>query len=432
MQVSVESTGTLGRKITVQVPSEQIDDAVEKKLKDLSRSVKLDGFRPGKVPLKVVKQKFSGQVRQEVMGEVLQSTLYEAINQEKLKPAEGPKVENVNMEPGQAMEYSATFEVYPEVELASLQGKKIEKTVSTVEDSDVDKMFEKLQTQRVTWENVDRAAEESDQLIINFVGRIDGEEFEGGKAENVPLVLGSNSMIPGFEEPLVGVKEGDNKTINVTFPEDYQGKEVAGKQAEFDIDVLKVNKPVLPELDDEFAKAFGVTGGIDEFRQEVRANMERELSTRLQSQMKNAVMDALLEANELELPQALVDDEINNLAQQAMGNRPEALKDVNLPKELFAEQASKRVALGLLVGEVIQANDLQVDKEQVKNKLNEIASTYEQPGEVIKAYSQNPKLLQSLEGLVLEDQVVELLGKQLEIEEKTVPFDDIMNENPSE
>jgi trigger factor len=432
MQVSVESTGTLGRKITVQVPSEQIDNAVDKKLKDLSRSVKLDGFRPGKVPLKVVKQKFSGQVRQEVMSEVLQSTLYEAINQEKLKPAEGPKVENVNMEPGQAMEYSATFEVYPEVELASLQGRKIEKTVSTVEDADVDKMFEKLQTQRVTWENVDRAAEESDQIIINFVGRIDGEEFEGGKAENVPLVLGSNSMIPGFEEQLVGVKEGDHKTINVTFPEDYQGKEVAGKQAEFDIDVQKVNKPVLPELDDEFAKAFGVTGGIDEFRKEVRANMERELSTRLQSQMKNAVMDALLEANELELPQALVDDEINNLAKQAMGNRPEAMKDVNLPRELFADQASKRVALGLLVGEVIKANNLQVDKEQVKNKLNEIASTYEQPDEVIKAYSQNPKLLQSLEGLVLEDQVVELLGKQLEIEEKTVPFDDIMNENSSE
>jgi trigger factor len=432
MQVSVESTGTLGRKITVQVPSEQIDDAVEKKLKDLSRSVKLDGFRPGKVPLKVVKQKFSGQVRQEVMGEVLQSTLYEAINQEKLKPAEGPKVENVNMEPGQAMEYSATFEVYPEVELVSLQGKKIEKIVSNVEDSDVDKMFEKLQTQRVTWENVERAAEESDQIIINFVGRINGEEFEGGKAENVPLVLGSNSMIPGFEEQLTGVKEGDNKTIEVTFPEDYQSKEVAGKQAEFDIQVLKVNQPVLPQLDDEFAKAFGISGGIDEFRGEVRNNMERELATRLQSLMKNAVMDALLEANQLELPQALVDDEIKNLMQQAMGHRPEALKDVNLPKELFTEQASKRVSLGLLVGEVIQANNLQVDKDQVKKKLDEIAGTYEQPDEVIKAYSQNQKLLQSLEGLVLEDQVVELLGKQLEIEEKTVPFDDIMNENPSE
>ncbi len=431
MQVSVESTGTLGRKITVQVPADQIDDAVEKKLKDLTRSVKLDGFRPGKVPLKVVKQKFSGQVRQEVIGEVLQSTLYEAIDQEKLKPAEGPKVENVNMEPGQAMEYSATFDVYPEVKLASLEGKKVEKTVSSVDESDVDKMFEKLQTQRVIWENVDRAAQESDQVIINFLGRIDGEAFEGGKADNVPLVLGSNSMIPGFEEQLIGVKEGDNKTIEVTFPDDYQSKEVAGKLAEFDITVLKVNKPVLPELDDEFAKGFGISDGIDTFRKEVRANMERELATRMQSQMKTAVMDALLDANELELPQALVDDECNNLAQQAKGNQPEALKDVNLPKELFVEQARKRVALGLLVAEVIQANQLQVDKGQVTNKLKEIASTYEQPDEVIKAYSQNPKLLQSLEGLVLEDQVVELLCKQLEIDEKTVPFDDMMNESAS-
>ena len=431
MQVSVESTGTLGRKITVQVPSERIDDAVDKKLKDLTRSVKLDGFRPGKVPLKVVQKKFSGQVRQEVISEVLQSTLYEAINQEKLKPAEGPKVENINMEPGQAMEYSATFDVYPDVKLASLDGIKVEKIVSVVEDTDVDKMFEKLQTQRVEWENVDRASEEADQIIINFVGRVDGEEFEGGKASNVPLVLGSNSMIPGFEEQLVGVKEGDNKTIEVTFPEDYQGKEVAGKKAAFDIEVIKVNKPVLPELNDEFAQAFGIADGLEAFRKEVRSNMERELATRLQAQTKNAVMDALLEANELEVPQALVDDEVENLAKQAMGNKPEALKGMNLPKELFQEQAKKRVTLGLLVGEVIQANNLQVDKEHVKNKLNEIAATYEQPDEVIKAYSQNPNLLQSLEGLVLEDQVVELITKQLEMTEKSMAFEEIMNENQS-
>ncbi len=431
MQVSVESTGTLGRKITVQVPSEQIDDAVDKKLKDLSRSVRLDGFRPGKVPLKVVKQKYSGQVRQEVMGEVLQSTLYEAISQEKLKPAEGPKVENVNMEPGQAMEYSATFEVYPEITLTSLEGKAVEKIVSSAEDADVDKMFEKLQTQRVEWENVERAAEEADQVIINFVGRIDDVAFEGGKAENVPLVLGSNSMIPGFEDQLIGVKQGEQKTIEVTFPEDYQSKEVAGKKAQFEIDVLKVNKPVLPELNDEFAKSFGIADGLEAFRQEVRNNMERELSTRLKNQMKNNVMDALLEANEVEVPQALIDDEIQNLIKQAMGDRPDALKDVNLPKELFQEQATKRVALGLLVGEVIQQNNLQADKGNVMSKLEEISSTYEQPSEVIKAYSQNPKLMQSLEGLVLEDLVVELLSKQLEIKEKTMAFDDIMNENAS-
>jgi len=431
MQVSVESTGTLGRKITVQIPSEQIDSAVDKKLKDLTRSVKLDGFRPGKVPLNVVKKKFSGQVRQEVVGEVLQSTLYEAISQEKLKPAEGPKVENVNMEPGQALEYSATFDVYPEITLASLEGKEVEKVVSSVEDIDVDKMFEKLQTQRVEWESADRAAEEADQVVINFLGRIDDEAFEGGKAENVPLVLGSNSMIPGFEEQLIGAKQGDKKTIEVTFPEDYQSKEVAGKLAQFDIDVLNVNKPVLPALDDEFAKAFGVNDGLDAFRKEVRSNMERELATRLKNQLKNAVMDVLLDAHELEVPQALIDDEIQNLAKQAMGDRPETLKDINLPKELFQDQANKRVTLGLLVGEVIQQNELKADKESVMNKLDEISSTYEQPSEVIKAYSQNPKLMQSLEGLVLEDMVVDFIGKQLEVKEKIMDFDDLMNENAS-
>lgn len=432
MQVSVESTGALGRKITVQVPSEQIDDAVDKKLQDLSRSVRLDGFRPGKVPMKVVKQKYSGRVRQEVMGEVVQSTLYEAISQEKLKPAEGPKVESVNMEPGQAMEYSATFEVYPEIELVSLEGKEIEKLVATVDESDVDKMFEKLQTQRVEWQSAERPAEEADQVIINFLGRIDGEAFEGGKADNVPLVLGSNSMIPGFEEQLIGSSEGEHKVIEVTFPDDYQSKEVAGKNAEFEIDVLHVNKPVLPEIDDEFAKAFGVEEGLQKFREEVRANMERELATRLQNQLKNEVMDVLLETHDVTVPQALVDDEINTMMKQAMGDRQQDLKDINLPKELFQEQAKKRVSLGLLVGEIIQQNEIKADKDKIKNKLEEIANTYEQPAEVIKAYSQNPKLMQSLEGLVLEDQVVEFLSNQLTIKEKTVAFDEIMNENSSQ
>jgi len=431
MQVSVESTGTLGRKITVQVPPERIDDEVEKKLKDLSRTVKLDGFRQGKVPLKVVKQKFSGQVRQDVVGDVLQSTLFEAINQEKLRPAEGPKVEDVNMEPGQPMKYSATFEVYPEIELASLEGNTVEKTVSSVEESDIDKMFEKLQKQQVTWEKVDRASENDDQIIINFEGKLDGELFDGGKAEKFPLVLGSKSMIPGFEDQLFGVSAGDKKTIEVTFPEDYQGKEVAGKTAEFDIEVIQVNKPILAELNDEFAQSFGVADGIEVFRKEVRANMEREMNTRLQAQLKNNVMDVLREANEIEVPQALIDEEIKNLMKQAMGDRPDALKGMQLPKELFQDNATKRVALGLLVGEVIQANDLKVDKSQVSGKLEEIAGTYESPQEVIKAYTENQNLMQSLEGLVLEDQVVELLLKQLTIEEKTLAFDEVMDDKPA-
>jgi len=433
MQVSVESISTLGRKITVQVPAARVDDAVDKKLKDLSHTVRLDGFRPGKVPMSVVKKKFSGQVRQEVMGEVLQTTLYEAINQENLKPAEGPKVDTVNMDPGKDLEYSASFDVYPEITLASLEGKSIEKVSATVDDMDLDKMFEKLQTQRVTWENVDRAAEEADQIIITFEGRIDGVPFDGGKADqDMPLVLGSGSMIPGFEEQLIGAKEGETKTIQVTFPEDYQGKEVAGKEAEFDVVVKKVNKPVLPEINDEFAKAYGVSEGLETFKTEVRNNMERELASRLQAQAKSAVMDLLLEANDIEVPQALVDNEVESLMKQAIGNNPQVQKDVpSLPKELFVDQANKRVKLGLLVGEVIQANDIQVDKSMVKGKLEEISGTYEHPAEVVKAYTESAELMQSLEGLVMEDQVVELLSAQVTVTEKTMTFDEIMNENPS-
>lgn len=433
MQVSVESTGTLGRKITVQVPSEQIDSAVDKKLQDLSRSVKLDGFRPGKVPMKVVRQKFSGQVRQEVMGEMVQSTLYEAIDQENLKPAEGPKVESVDMKPGKTMEYSATFEVYPEVKLESLDGKEVEKIVVKIEDSDVDKMFEKLQTQHVNWEKVDRPAKEGDQLLITFEGRIDGELFEGGKTDqDFPLVLGSGSMIPGFEDQLKAVKSGDKKTIEVTFPEDYQAADLAGKKAEFDVVVNLVNKPVLPELDDEFATLFGVADGLDAFRKEVRANMEREVDSRIKSGLKTAIMDLLIELHELELPQALVEEETENLMKQARKNRPEMPADANLPKELFQEQAAKRVALGLLVSELIQANKVEVDKGKVVEMLNEISGTYEKPEEVVKVYGENPQMMQSLEGFVLEDQVVELLSKQVTIKEKNMTFDDVMNKNTSE
>ncbi|NOY67438.1 MAG: trigger factor [Gammaproteobacteria bacterium] len=432
MQVSVESISTLERKITVQVPSTRIDDAVDSKLKELSRTVRMDGFRAGKVPMKVIKQKFSGQVRQDVVGEVLQSTLYEAINQENLKPAEGPKVGDVKMEPGSDLEYSASFDVYPEITLASLDGKTIEQVVASVEDSDLDKMFEKLQTQRVTWESVDRAAEEADQIIITFEGRIDGEPFDGGKADqDFPLVLGSESMIPGFETQLIGAKEGETKTIEVTFPDDYQGKEVAGKKAEFDVVIKKVNKPVLPEVNDEFAKEFGVSEGLEAFKVEVRNNMNRELAARLQAQKKNVVMELLLEVNDIEVPKALVDNEVEALIKQAIGNNPQSMKNASLPKELFLDQASKRVKLGLLVGEVIQANDIKVDKSRVKAKLEEVSGTYEHPAAVIKAYTESAELMQSLEGLVMEDQVVELLSSQVTVSEKNMAFDEIMNENPS-
>ena len=427
MQVSVETTGTLGRKITVQVPAQQIEEAVNARLLDLSRNVKLDGFRPGKVPMNVVKKKFDSRIRQEVVGEVMQSSLYEALVQENLKPAAGPMIENMTMEPGQALEYVATFEVYPEVQLASLEGKSVERPTASIEDADVDKMLEKLQKQRTTWNPVERPAQNDDQVVISFTGTIDGEAFAGNTAQDMPLVLGSGNMIPGFEEQLLGVQAGDQRTLEVKFPDDYQGKEVAGKTATFEVQVSKVNEPVLPEINDEFAHSFGMEAGLDAFRSEVRSNMERELKERIRNMTKTAVLDVLLQVNNIEVPGALIEEEIDNQLRQAYGNRPEALQNANLPRQLFEEQARRRVSLGLLVGEVIKNNGIELDKQAVRNRLEEIANTYDSPNEVIKAYSENKSLMQSLEGLVLEDQVVEVLLGQLNVQDKVMGFEELMD-----
>lgn len=426
MQVSVETTGTLGRKITVQVPAQQIEEAVNARLLDLSRNVRLDGFRPGKVPMNVVKKKFDSRVRQEVVGEVMQSSLYEALVQENLKPAAGPMIENMTMEPGQALEYVATFEIYPEVELASLEGQTVERPSASIEDADVDRMLEKLQKQRTTWNTVERPAQDGDQVVISFTGTIDGETFAGNTAQDMPLVLGSGNMIPGFEDQLLGIKAGEQRTIEVNFPDDYHGKDVAGKTAKFDVQVSKVNEPVLPEINDEFARSFGMEEGLDAFRSEVRANMERELKDRIRNMTKTAVLDVLLQVNNIEVPGALVEEEIDNQLRQAYGNRPEALQNANLPRQLFEEQARRRVSLGLLVGEVIKTNGIELDKQAMRNRLEEIANTYDSPNEVIKAYSENKSLMQSLEGLVMEDQVVEVLLGQLNVQDKIMSFEELM------
>lgn len=429
MQVSVEQTGSLERKVTVQVPAERVEDEVTNRLRNLARRVRMDGFRPGKVPFKVVKKRYDGQVRGEVLSELVQQTLAEALRQENLQPAGGPRIEPKRMEPGQALEYSAVFEVYPKIELASLENAEIEKPTAEVADADVDKMLDKLRTQRATWNEVDREAREGDQVIVNFEGSIDGEVFSGGKGEQVPIVLGSGSMIEGFEAQLEGAKSGDHRTVEVRFPDDYRAQEVAGKDAKFEVDLIKVSEPVLPELDDDFARAFGVAeGGADALRTEVRGNMERELEQKLRARTKEQVLERLREANDIEVPKALVDEEITRLMAQATGKRPEELKGLNLPREVFEDRARQRVALGLLIGEVIKANELQLDAERVRETLERVASSYEDPEEVKQAYRKNPSLRNDLEAHVMEDQVVELLLGQMKVKEKQMAFDEVMNE----
>lgn len=432
MQVSVETTSGLERKLTVQVPAERIENEVASRLKSLAGRVKIDGFRPGKVPLSVVKKRYDGQVRQEVVGEVLQSTFQEAITQENLRLAGGPQIDTVDSTPGQGLEYCATFEVYPEIQMNDLGKVSFEKLVASVEEKDVDQMFEKLRQQRANWEPVERAAKEKDQVVIDFEGSIDGKAFDGGKGSKIELVLGSKTMIEGFEDQLLKAGTGEHRTLNVKFPDEYHNSDLAGKDAVFEVDVISVSEPALPEVDDEFAKSFGVDKGLDAFREEVQKTMEKELDQAIKAKVKTAVMDALLEANKPDVPKALIEDEITRLQEQTKEQMKESGTqavggDVDLPRSFFEEQAQKRVGLSLLIAAFAKSNSLQMDEEKVRSTIENLASSYEQPDQVIMAYNQNPSLMESVRGLVMEEQVVDSLLEQMDVTEKSTTFDAVMN-----
>ncbi len=429
MQVSVETTSALERKLTVSVPAESVDTEAQKRLQQLARNVKLNGFRPGKVPFKVVKKRFGDSVRQEVIGEIMQQYFYRAIIQEKITPAGAPYVEPVKNEEGEDFEFTATFEVYPEVEIKELSDITIEKPVAEVNDDDLSEMLDTLREQRAQWVEVKRKAKEGDQVVIDFVGTIDGEEFSGGKAENHPLELGSGSMIPGFEDQLVDSKAGDEVEVKVTFPEDYHAKELAGKDAIFKTTVHKVNKKELPKVG-ELAEALGVEeGNINKMKEDVKANMERELKNALTAKVKNQVMDALVEAHEVEVPKSAIDSEIDALRKQVVqqygGNEDMA---ANLPAEMFEDQATHRVKLGLIIGSFINQKELQADDDAIEAQLQEMASVYEQPEEVIEWYKADKSRLSQIEQLVLEQKVVESVLAQAKVEEKPTTFKEIMNQ----
>lgn len=426
MQVSVETTSGLERRMTVGIPADRIESEVNKRLQQTASRAKVDGFRPGKVPMSVIRKRFGGSARQEVMGEVIQSSFYEAIMQEKLNPAGAPSVEPKQLEEGKDFEYVATFEVYPEITLGDFSEIKVERIESEVRDEDLENMLEILRKQNTQFETVERAAENGDQLKIDFVGRVDGEPFQGGTANNTEIVLGSGRMIPGFEEGLVGAKAGDSVTLNVTFPEEYQNLELAGKAAEFDVVVHAVAAPALPELNEEFFAKFGVEeGGIDAFRAEVRKNMERELRQAIKTKVKTQVMDGLLATNSIEVPKALVSSEIDRLRQQAVQQFGGAnIKPEQLPAELFEEQAKRRVSLGLVVAEVVKQNDIKPDNDRVRAMVEELASAYQEPEQVVNWYYQNEQQLAEIQSVVLEEQVVDTVLQKAQVTDKQVPYED--------
>ncbi|ABY97804.1 TPA: trigger factor [Pseudomonas putida] len=425
MQVSVENTSALERRMTIAVPAERVENEVNKRLQQTAKRAKIAGFRPGKVPMNVIRQRFEADARQEAFGDLVQASFYEAIVEQKLNPAGAPAVEPKSFEKGKDLEFVAIFEVFPEFTVSGLESINVERLSAEVADADLDNMLEVLRKQNTRFEAVERAAQNDDQVNIDFVGKVDGEVFAGGSAKGTQLVLGSGRMIPGFEDGLVGAKAGEERVVNVTFPEDYQNLDLAGKAAEFTITVNSVSAPVLPELNEEFFAQFGIKEStLEGFRAEVRKNMERELRQAIKTKVKNQVMDGLLAANPIEVPKALLENEVNRLRVQAVQQFGGNIKPEQLPVELFEEQAKRRVVLGLIVAEVVKQFELKPDDAKVREMIEEMASAYQEPEQVIAWYYKNDQQLNEVRSVVLEEQVVDTVLQKATVTDKSVSYED--------
>ena len=433
MQVSIESSTGLERQLKIGVPADTIEQEVTARLQKATKTVSIKGFRKGKVPLRVVKQHYGKGVRQEVIGEVVNSSFYKAIQQEDLRPVGQPRIDDLNDVEGKDLEFMAIFEVYPEVELAALTKVKISRPASELVETDVETMIEVLRNQQAKFEVADKAAEDGDQLNIDFVGTAKGEEFAGGSADAQDLVLGSDQMIPGFEAGLIGVKAGDETVLKLKFPKDYQSDDLKGKAVVFSVKVNTVANKELPELNDDFFKLYGVEeGGEAKFREDIQANMERELRNAIRTKVKNRIMNQLFELNKVELPAALVTNEITNLKQQMVqqfGGGQEIDLSM-LPDDMFKEKAERRAALGVIVSELVKVEEITPDEVQVRARIDEIASTYEQPKEVVDYYYSKPELLSSVEAVVLEDQVTELVLAKAKVKEEVLSYEDAVKPDP--
>ena len=429
MQVSVESLSGLERKLVIDIPASDIEQEIAKRLEQVSRTARIDGFRQGKIPKRVIKQRYGKGVRQEVLGEQMQQGFIQAVTQEKLNPAGMPSVTPVIDEDGKDFQFSATFEIYPEVTISGLDTVEVEKLTAEIKDSDLDTMIDVLRKQQAAFEETDSVSKDGDKVKIDFDGYVDGEAFEGGKAEGYSLALGSKSMIPGFEDQIIGMKAGDEGSIKVTFPADYQSEDLQGKEAEFKIKVHTVESATLPELNEEFFKQFGVEADSEEtFRVEVRKNMERELKQSIARNTKNQVLDGLLKANDIEIPSALSDQEIQRLKQQAFqqfGGGQEFNADM-LPNEMFKDQADRRVKLGLLINAVVEQFELKADDAKVETLIEDMASTYQDPEQVREFYKSNQEQRSQLQALALEEQVVEAILAQAKVSEKDSSYEEVI------
>ena len=431
MQVVLESPSALERQFTITIPTGDVETEFESKLKETTQRVRIDGFRPGKVPASVVRQRYGQAIRQEIVSDLMEKALGQALSEHDVKPIGSPRIDDVNFEEGADFSFKATFEVFPEIEPVLLDGKEIEQKACKIGAPDVKEMIATLREQRKTWkESARAAAKDGDRATINFEGFIDGEAFDGGKAEDHALVLGTGQMIPGFEDGIVGMKKGESKEIEVTFPADYHAEELKGKPAMFKIELTKLERGEMPTIDEEFIKSFGVESGTeDDFKAELKQQMQRELSMTLKNMNKTAVFDALLEANaDTPVPQSAIKSEIHTLKHQAVERfgGGQQFDPHQLPDELFTEQAERRVRLGVLLGATVKTLGLTPENERVRQLVEEMASAYDSPDEVINFYYSDTENLRQVEALAIEEQVAEALLAKASVKAVEMSYADVM------
>ena len=431
MQVTVETTQGLERRVKVQVPENRVQGEVSKRLTNIAQSARLPGFRPGKAPMKVIARRYGKQVREEVVGEIVQSSFQDAIAQESLRPVGAPTIDPLEWEAGSGVAYTAVFDVYPEVSLPPIETLKIARPEAEISDADVDRVLERLRTQRRTWEPVQRAATPGDRVVIDFEGTCAGEARDDLKSKGFAVELGAGQVFKEFEDGLVGTEAGQECALDLHFPADYRAGELAGKPVSFQVKVNTVEEPVLPEIDDDLAAGFGVEeGGLEQLKREVRANMRRELDEGIRSATKQRVMEALLAGRTLELPASLIKREVERSTAQRrleMAHSGVDTTDIELDPKDFEEASRRRVSLGLLIGELIKENDIKADPKEVRARIESIASTYEDPKEVARWYYSEPARLSDVESTVLEDTVVAWILDRAEVVAELTSFDELMN-----
>lgn len=429
MQVSVEATSELSRKMTVTVSEDKIIQQVNSRLQSMSGNVKIDGFRPGKVPQAVIKKRYGQQVREEIVSDLIQSSFYDAVRDEKLDPAGAPQIKANKIEEGEGLEYEATFEIIPEFVLMPLETLEVKQFTSKVEESDIDRMVDRLRDQKKAWETVDRKSQSDDRIVISFEGVHEGENFTNGKTEDFPVVIGSGQMIPGFEDKLIGLTAGAKTEFDIEFPKEYPSEKLAGNTAHFTIEVARVEAPKLPEMDVEFVKSFGVASGdIAELRGDILSNMEREMNRALKNRTKSSVMDQLFDRNTLQLPEVLIQDELEDLLKpyrESARKHKQNLDEAAL-KEQLSPLAKRRVSLALILGKVIDAHGVKTDAARVRLAVEEMAASYEDPEEVVRWYYADQTRLREIENMALEDQIVDLVIGKAKTAQEAIDFQALM------